>query len=198
MAERYEVIIDFSKVGQRVILKNLGLPNNVEYGSVKDIMAFDVVGPATSQVGNAEPPPVLNPNMDVMGVPGGPTTPGRTFELVRKNGMWTVNGQTWVDVIDADYGAPLASPAPGATEVWEIKNTSSGWFHPFHIHLVDFRILDRNGKPPFRTSWARRTRSTWARARRCGSRSTCAGPTARRTTTRSAATRSTGSAPAAT
>jgi hypothetical protein len=63
--------------------------------------------------------------------------------------LWTVNGQTWINVIDSDYGAPLASPAPGAFEIWEIANPSGGWFHPFHIHLVDFRIIDRNGKPPF-------------------------------------------------
>ena len=24
-----------------------------------------------------------------------------------------------------------------------------GWFHPVHIHLVDFKVLDRNGRPPF-------------------------------------------------
>ena len=60
-----------------------------------------------------------------------------------------MNGTTWVDVINTKYGAPLCSPAPGATEMWEIKNGSGGWFHPFHIHLVDFKILSRNGKPAF-------------------------------------------------
>ena len=34
-------------------------------------------------------------------------------------------------------------------EVWEIENRSGGWFHPVHIHLVDFKILSRNGKAPF-------------------------------------------------
>ena len=44
-----------------------------------------------------------------------------------------------------------AAPArrPARREIWEIKNGSGGWFHPFHIHLVDFKILSRNGKPPF-------------------------------------------------
>ena len=90
---------------------------------------------------------MLNPNTDVMGLKDGPTT--FKMELVRKNSSWTVNGTTWVDVINTKYGAPLASPAPGATQIWEIKNGSGGWFHPFHIHLVDFKILSRNGKPPF-------------------------------------------------
>ncbi len=34
-------------------------------------------------------------------------------------------------------------------EIWELENKSGGWFHPVHIHLMDFKILDRNGGPPF-------------------------------------------------
>ena len=34
-------------------------------------------------------------------------------------------------------------------EIWEISNHSGGWFHPTHIHLVDFKILSRNGAAPF-------------------------------------------------
>ncbi len=33
------------------------------------------------------------------------------------------------------------------TEIWEISN-SSMFAHPFHIHLVQFQIISRNGKPP--------------------------------------------------
>ena len=32
--------------------------------------------------------------------------------------------------------------------MWEFENDSGGWFHPVHVHLVDFQILDRNGRPP--------------------------------------------------
>jgi spore coat protein A, manganese oxidase len=151
MAERYEIIIDFSKytVGQRVILKNLSLPNNVDFDSTRQIMAFDVVGPATSQEGNGPIPSVLNPNMEVMGLQDRAGAPDHTLELVRTNGSWTVNGTTWIDVVNSKYGNPICSEAPGATEIWEIKNSSGGWFHPFHIHLVDFKILSRNGRPPF-------------------------------------------------
>ena len=35
----------------------------------------------------------------------------------------------------------------GDTEIWEIGNTSP-LPHPFHIHDVQFQILDRNGKQP--------------------------------------------------
>ena len=35
----------------------------------------------------------------------------------------------------------------GDTEIWEIVNRT-GQMHPFHIHLVQFQILDRDGRPP--------------------------------------------------
>ena len=36
-----------------------------------------------------------------------------------------------------------------SVEIWELENLSGGWHHPMHLHLVDFQILDRNGRPPF-------------------------------------------------
>jgi FtsP/CotA-like multicopper oxidase with cupredoxin domain len=41
-----------------------------------------------------------------------------------------------------------AFPALGTTEIWEFVNKSGGWLHPIHVHLVEFRMLDRNGRPP--------------------------------------------------
>ena len=148
MAERYEVIIDFSKFrGKSLYLKNVGLPNNVDYPSTRDIMRFDVSAKDPTSLAGNTIPAVLNPNMDVMGLKDG--TVNRRFQLVRTNGSWTVNGSTWVNVLNSQYGAPLASPKAGATEIWEIQNSSGGWFHPFHIHLVDFKVLSRNGKPAY-------------------------------------------------
>jgi spore coat protein A, manganese oxidase len=148
MAERYEVIIDFAPFkGKKLFLKNLGLPNNVDYASTRDVMQFEVGTTVTSTAGNGPIPSVLNPNTDVMGLPDGPVN--HRFQLVRTNGSWTINGSTWVNVINSAYGAPLCSPKPGATEIWEIQNPSGGWFHPFHIHLVDFKIISRNGKAPY-------------------------------------------------
>ena len=56
--------------------------------------------------------------------------------------------QTWEDVVDSDYELTVANPAYGDVEIWELENQSGGWFHPVHIHLVDFKVLDRNGRPP--------------------------------------------------
>ena len=69
----------------------------------------------------------------------------------------------------SDYTSVLANPRLGQLEVWDFVNKSGGWFHPIHVHLVDFRILSRNSngrRSP--TSGARRTWPTSARARRSG------------------------------
>ncbi len=143
-AERYEVIIDFAKykVGQRVTLRNISPKNNVDYTHTDKVMAFDVVSEATSTANNSIPS-VLNPNSAVMALTptAGMTT--RVMALVRKNGQWTVNGQSWADVEASAYTKALADPPLNGVEIWEIHNDSGGWHHPLHIHLVDFRILDR-------------------------------------------------------
>jgi hypothetical protein len=72
----------------------------------------------------------------------------RHMKLERSNGLWTINGTTWDDVEDKDYAKVFANPKPGDVEVWEVENSSGGWFHPLHIHFVDFQVLDRNGRPP--------------------------------------------------
>jgi spore coat protein A, manganese oxidase len=62
---------------------------------------------------------------------------------LREDGLWTINGKIWdPERSDADVGL-------NDVEIWELTNKSGGWFHPLHIHLIDFKILDRNGKPPF-------------------------------------------------
>ena len=56
---------------------------------------------------------------------------------------------TWDDIIASGFKKVIADPALGDTEIWEIENKSGGWFHPVHIHLIDFKVLSRNGKAPF-------------------------------------------------
>ena len=35
----------------------------------------------------------------------------------------------------------------GSVEIWQVRNTTP-LAHPFHIHGVQFRTLDRDGQPP--------------------------------------------------
>ncbi len=142
--ERYEVIIDFAKyeIGRRVVLRNVSPKNNINYRNTGKVMAFDVVDAPSTTSGNSVPE-VLNPDNEVMALtpPTGPAT--TTLALVRSGGEWTINRQTWDEVIASGFQRSLASPALGSTEVWELRNDSGGWNHPVHIHLVDFRVLDR-------------------------------------------------------
>jgi FtsP/CotA-like multicopper oxidase with cupredoxin domain len=157
MAERYEILIDFSAYkGKTIYLKNLGLPNNVDLPSTRDVMCFEVSSTPAQDTSYNDLKYIqglgqwgLNPNKAVMDLKDRPGAPDHSLELVRQNGSWTVNGTTWIDVVNNDYGAPLCTEQPGASEIWEIKNSSGGWFHPFHIHLVDFKVLSRNGKPAY-------------------------------------------------
>ncbi|HFQ15784.1 MAG TPA: oxidase [Rhodobacteraceae bacterium] len=54
---------------------------------------------------------------------------------------FTINGKA-MDMARVDETIRL-----GTTEIWEISN-SSPLPHPFHIHDIQFLILDRNGTPP--------------------------------------------------
>jgi FtsP/CotA-like multicopper oxidase with cupredoxin domain len=150
MAERYEVVIDFSKyqIGQRVVMQNVSPDNNIDFATTGVVMAFDVVAEA-SDTSNNEVPFDLNPNDSTMGLVEAQALRSRQFEFNRGGGQWTINGTTWDDVINSGYQKVLANPGFDDVEIWEFKNSSGGWFHPIHVHLVDFRVLDRNGRPPF-------------------------------------------------
>jgi FtsP/CotA-like multicopper oxidase with cupredoxin domain len=150
MAERYDMIIDFARypIGQRVVLQNLQPKNNVEFANTDKVMAFDVVAEPSTLEGNTIPA-ILNPGSPTMALTEADAVATRTVEFVRKHGEWTINGRTWADVIASNFTLLEAHPRFNDVEIWQFKNDSGGWFHPVHLHLVDFKILDRNGKPPF-------------------------------------------------
>lgn len=56
-------------------------------------------------------------------------------------GMFLINGRS-MDIKRLDFQVNANS-----TEIWEINNVSP-MAHPFHVHNVQFRVLDRNGKAP--------------------------------------------------
>lgn len=147
--ERYEMIVDFSKypVGRRVVLRNSSPKNNRDYANTDRIMAFDVVGDAFDPTNNSIPD-ALRPDDPVMALREQDAVRTRQFRFHRSNGEWKVNDTTWKDVEDSNYQFALARPNRGDTEIWEFQNSSGGWFHPVHVHLVDFKILSRNGQAP--------------------------------------------------
>jgi FtsP/CotA-like multicopper oxidase with cupredoxin domain len=150
MAERYEVVIDFSKYkpGTRIVLQNRNPKNNIAYANIDKIMAFDVTDEPFSSANN-QVPAVLDPDCPVMNLKPSQSVATRRIELRRRHGLWTVNGHTWDDVIRSGFQLTEAKPIRDTVEIWELVNDSGGWQHPLHIHLIDFKLLDRNGRPPF-------------------------------------------------
>jgi spore coat protein A len=150
--ERYEVLIDFSQyaAGKRVELRNLSNKNNVDYDFTNKVMAFDVTDEPVNTADHTWKtlPKVLTPStaMSLKASQAGKT---RKMRFDRSGGRWTINGSSWEDVVDSGFQKVLANPRLNDTEIWELENKSGGWFHPVHIHLVDFQILSRNGRPPF-------------------------------------------------
>ena len=150
-AERYEVVVDFSnRRGQRVVLQNLGLPNVVDFPQTNVIMAFDV-GNTVTDTRNNEVPAQINPSdhpYSPMNLREQDAARTRRFEFARNGGLWTIGvdgrpGDTW------NKNRVDANPGLNDVEIWEFTNSGGGWFHPIHTHLIDFKILSRNGGPPF-------------------------------------------------
>ncbi len=153
-AERYEFLIDFSRyeAGQRVELRNLSNENNRDFDNTDKVMAFDVTD---TPVDTSDPSWNRIPGTLVThaAMRLRPEMAMRRRELRFKKSdvtnVWTINDRTWADVVASGFREVVADPDLDDIEIWKIDNRSGGWFHPVHIHLVDFQILSRNGRPPF-------------------------------------------------
>ncbi|MDJ0737840.1 MAG: multicopper oxidase family protein [Nostocaceae cyanobacterium] len=139
VAERYDVIIDFSQYPEnsQVFLRNIGFTGSLDNDTrTHTIMRFDVV---RSEPDDSIIPDQLRP---VESLANQPITRTRTFRFERSIGQWLINGRTW------DPQRVDANPQLGDVEIWNLVNPGSGWVHPVHIHLVHSQILDRNGLQP--------------------------------------------------
>ena len=179
IAERYDVVIDFSRyaVGSTVSWVNLTQQTNGKRPdkdlSLRDALAGNsadpVVGkflefrivrtPASPDV--SQVPATLIPNPDLSAIPvartrtfefgsgGTQTTTGSTAFV----GPWGVKTDNQGAMLDADYGRISAAPGFGSRETWVLKNGGGGWDHPIHIHFEEGQILDRNGDPNAVPAW---------------------------------------------
>ena len=152
------MLIDFrGQAGKRIELQNLSNDNNRDFDYTNKVMAFDVqnVAPTTTKPdGSPDPtwntlPTVLNPAHEAMVLDAALATKKRFMKVKQDEfNRWSIGGQTWEQVVASDYTKLIADPEFDAVEIWEFENETDGWFHPMHIHMVDFRILSRNGQPP--------------------------------------------------
>lgn len=144
-AERVDVIIDFSKFkGEEITLLNsgFGADNNTNV-----IMKFKVVMPLTDadtseipeEINHAEP---INQTL---------VKKTRFLPLTQRldrfnRQMFLLDDKTWTD-------PTTEKPEIDSIEIWNIINTFP-FPHPIHVHLVQFKILDRT---PFDVEEYRRT-----------------------------------------
>ena len=179
-AERYDVVIDFSRysAGTRVHLVNLAEHNDGRRVA-KDLSIAEAVSGRSSDpcVGRllefriardaAYPdmslvPAELIPNPDLSAIPISRT---RDFEFgsganqpstsvtadVGKWGIKTDGGA----LLAADYGRVTAAPRAGTREVWNLRNNNGAADHPIHIHFEEGQILSRDGSAANVPPWER-------------------------------------------
>ncbi|MFC5723953.1 multicopper oxidase family protein [Streptomyces gamaensis] len=138
-AERAEVVIDFSHypVGTRLELENTR--NFGKDDPARKVLRFHVTHTAQDPSSIPVTLRTLPPLPEVTG--------RRSFELsmddVTKPGaQGYINGRVY-DHQRVDTSIPW-----GSSEVWTISNKDPRFPHNFHLHLVTFRILERDGRPP--------------------------------------------------
>jgi FtsP/CotA-like multicopper oxidase with cupredoxin domain len=115
-------------------------------------MAFDVTDePVDTRDPSWNRIPTVLAGSETMSLRAGQSVKTRYFRAKRSDAtnMWTINDDSWQDVIASGYKRAVANPALNSVEIWQVENSSGGWFHPLHIHLVDFQVIGRNGRAPF-------------------------------------------------
>lgn len=139
--ERAEIVVDFSRYqpGTSVYLQNSDALSTEN----PDVLRFDV--------GNPVPDFSHVPDQLSTIPPLPPATVERHFVLDfdADRGVHTING------LDFDPARVDVQTRLGTTEIWTITNAEAPIpppnfhvSHNFHPHLVQFRVLDRDGVPP--------------------------------------------------
>lgn len=139
------MVFDFSRwAGKAIELRNYPNAGNVtveeNYQNTDKFMCFDVSGTAVQVDNSTQVPDMLRtipyPQSST------PNTVNHRFRFHRaNNGDWQING---VGFADAKHRV-LADVPRGTVEIWQLENNSDRGSHPVHVHLVDFRVVERRG-----------------------------------------------------
>ncbi len=134
MAERYDVVVDFSEVA---VGSSVTLVNQLETGRMHDLLRFDVVRRVRD---DSRVPARLS---DIPRLVPADAPVDRVWRFGHSpDGTFVINGKPFdMDRVDA-------RPRLGSIEVWELRTQGLGFFHPVHPHLVRFQVLSRDGRPP--------------------------------------------------
>ncbi|ONI83008.1 copper oxidase [Actinosynnema sp. ALI-1.44] len=133
-AERYDVIVDFSKfdVGTEVVLANVAGAD-----STAEVMRFRV----TRQETDRSSIPDRLSHFEKLDRSQAVAT--RSFDFRRgatnQDHDWTINGRGFT------VSAYEAEPRMDTVELWKF---TSDFHHPVHVHLGHFQVVSRNGGAP--------------------------------------------------
>lgn len=143
VAERFDVIVDFSKAG---IGEKIRLVNRLEQVNGRGptgriiggtpVLEFRVVGDAPDgsfPYQGGEPLLALPARLPIQRV--------RNFHFERSGGGWMINGEFFQPDVIREF------LPQDAIENW-VLTTGKGWSHPIHMHQEEFQILSRNDKAP--------------------------------------------------
>ncbi|MFI1940743.1 multicopper oxidase family protein [Streptomyces purpureus] len=137
--ERADVVIDFSRyrVGTGIVLENTEGPGPAE--RTGKVLRFDVV--KTTDDPSSVPATLRT-------LPPLPAVTGRRTVVMSMDEDSRPNPQGYMDGKVYDHRRIDNTVPWGGSEIWTVTNANLGIPHNFHIHLVQFRILTRNGNPP--------------------------------------------------
>jgi len=180
IAERYDIVIDFSKykINDKLYLVNLaehddgrGPKQDLRLGDafagrsddpcVGRFLEFRVVRDPSVEDKSLVPDVLIpNPTLPnavrertfVFGRGGMNTTFGSASTYPELLSAWGIKTDDG-DRLSADWGRISAAPRYGTCEVWHLVNDGGGWDHPIHIHFEEGQILARNGSPSQVPPW---------------------------------------------
>jgi FtsP/CotA-like multicopper oxidase with cupredoxin domain len=142
VAERVELLVTGGPAGTTVRMQDLPYDRYIPQTRPPDWdVAREILTPRSS---GAPAPPVVIP-ATLRPVPRiAPATATATHEIVLSQGF--INGKLM------DMNRVDVSSVVGATEIWQVENIV-GMDHPFHLHGVQFQVIDRNGVPEPFPAW---------------------------------------------
>jgi spore coat protein A, manganese oxidase len=145
-AERADLIVDFSGLEGKVVTLSNNAPAPFPgwdvlsslHAPLLELMQFRVTRPLSSNATVSLPPRLSFPQLD-------PVQSVRTRDFFLSDQMDAKGRSQKMLINGKGYDAPTTEfPRLGAQETWRFINATDD-AHPIHLHLVQFRVLERQG-----------------------------------------------------
>jgi len=145
--ERAEIIVDMSQTDQPVTLMSheiqgaapmMHLMRTLSVGDNDEYQIFKIL--ELRPQGTAATPGELPARLNTI-------APLRAEDAARTR-LFAITDRMSINAKPMDHARIDEVVTKDDIEIWEIDNREALFYHPFHIHDVQFQILDRDGRPP--------------------------------------------------